>query len=264
MTSLWDGALIEARIWHGRRGDVARDFRYFATYVAVPIAAIDRREAPLAVDRAGLWSIRSRDYGDRDGRPLRDFIAGLLAPAGLEDADDVTLVTLPRSSGHGFNPVSFWLCRDPAADLRAVLAEVSNTFGERHFYLCHRPDRGTITASDRLHGDKLFHVSPFLPRSGGYRFRFDTGPGRFGAWIDWLAADGSRMLGTSMVGPARDLTRASVRRAALRHPFQSQKVIALIHLQAARIRARGIAYLRKPPQLSRRVSRVQGTDGKGE
>ncbi|MCF3973341.1 DUF1365 domain-containing protein [Paracoccus salsus] len=263
MTDLWDGALIDARIWHGRRGDKNRDFRYRATYVALPLDAIDRGDAVLPVDRAALWSLRRSDYGHRDGRSLRDFIAGLLKPVGLGEASEVTLVTLPRSVGFGFNPVSFWLCRDVSGDLRAVLAEVSNTFGERHLYLCHRPDRAAITASDRLEADKLFHVSPFLPRSGRYLFRFDVGPGRFGAWIDWVAEDGSRRLGTAMTGKARALTRASLRRAALRHPLQSQKVIGLIHLQAAKLFARGVRYLRKPPQMPRRTSHADRHDGMG-
>lgn len=261
---LWDGALIEARIWHGRRGDASRDFRYRATYLALPLDQLEQGNGPVPVDRAGLWAVRRPDYGRGDGRSPRAFISGLLDDAGLAAADDVTLITLPRSSGYGFNPVSFWLCRDAAGALRAVLAEVSNTFGERHHYLCHHPDGRPIDRSDRLTGEKLFHVSPFLPRSGRYVFRFDTGPGRFGAWVDWIAADGAVRLGTSMAGRARALTGAAVRAAALRHPLQSQKVMGLIHLQAARLYGRGVRYLRKPPQLPRRLSRADRHDAMGE
>lgn len=261
MTDLWDGALIGTRIWHGRRGDHARDFRYRATYLALPVSRLDRGDLPIPVDRGGIWSIRRRDYGHRDARPLADFITGLLAPAGLSEAADITLITMPRSMGHGFNPVSFWLCRDGNRDLRAVLAEVSNTFGERHLYLCHRPDLGPISRSDRLRGDKLFHVSPFLPRSGHYQFRFDPGPDRFGAWVDWAAPDGRIRLGTSMIGLARPLTRSALRRAALRRPLQSQMVTALIHWQAARLFGRGARYIRKPEQLDRRASTADRPDG---
>lgn len=260
MTDLWDGALIPSRIWHGRRGDASRDFRYGVTFLALPVARIDANELPLATDRPGLWSLRRRDYGDRDGASLQGFITRLLVDAGLGEASDVTLVTTPRTLGYGFNPVSFWLCRDPAGQLRAVLAEVSNTFGERHHYLCHRPDRGPVTRADRLSGEKIFHVSPFLPREGRYDFRFDTGPGRFGAWIDWTSADGRRSLGTSMTGTAFALDRANLRQAALRHPFQAQKVIGLIHWQAAKLRLRGLRYLRKPPQLSTRASQASVLD----
>ena len=257
---LWNGALIDTAIWHGRSGDVARQFRYRATYLALPLTALEAGDLPLRPDRVGIWRLRRRDYGWRDGRPMGDFIAEQLRPHGLDHCD-VALVTLPRSIGYGFNPISLWLARDDKG-LRAVLAEVSNTFGESHSYLCRHPDNRPIQPSDRLTGEKLFHVSPFLPREGRYVFRFDAGPGRFGAWVDWIGADGTIKLGTSMTGPARALTRASLRTAALRQPFQATRVIALIHWQAAKLFSRGIRYRAKPPQLARRQSPASITESK--
>ena len=163
---------------------------------------------------------------------------------------------MTRSPGYGFNPVSFWLARD-AEGLRAVLAEVSNTFGERHFYLCRHPDNRPIARSDRIAGEKIFHVSPFLPREGAYVFRFDPGPDRFGAWVDWIGEGGEVRLRTSMAGPARAMSAAALRRAQLRHPFQAQKVIALIHWQAAKLVLRGVRYISKPKQLTRRNSEAK-------
>ena len=255
MSDLWQGALIEGRIWHGRAGDLTRAFRYSATYVALPITALEAGALPIRPDRRGLWSIRTRDYGPRDGTGFADFIRAQLAPVGLGDTE-VTLVTMTRSAGYGFNPVSFWLARD-AGGLRAVLAEVSNTFGERHLYLCRHSDNRPIQPSDRISGEKLFHVSPFLPREGRYLFRFDTGPGRFGAWVDWVGASGEVRLGTSLAGPAHALTAQSLRRAAWRHPLQAQKVMALIHWQAAKLFARRARFYQKPEQLSRTMSEAK-------
>jgi DUF1365 family protein len=257
---LWDGALIDTAIWHGRTGDVARQFRYRATYLALPLQALEAGALALRPDRRGLWSLRTRDYGWRDGWRLGDFIAAQLRPLGLAQCA-VTLVTLPRSMGYGFNPISLWLARDDQG-LRAVLAEVSNTFGESHSYLCRHEDNRPIQPSDRLTGEKLFHVSPFLPREGRYVFRFDAGPGRFGAWVDWIGGDGKLRLGTSMTGPARALTPASLRAAALRQPLQAQKVIALIHWQAAKLFSRGIRYRSKPPQLAHRQSPASTTESR--
>ena len=244
---LWDGALLDTAIWHGRKGDIDRQFRYRATYLSLPLAAFEAGELPLVPDRGGLWRVRRRDYGDRDGTSLSAFFRRTLEPAGVAESD-VTLITLPRTLGYGFNPVSFWLARDREG-LRAVLADVSNTFGEHHMYLCRHPDNRVIRASDRFTGDKVFHVSPFLPRQGSYAFRFDTGPGRFGAWVDWTKADGSARLGTSMSGPARALTPQSLRASGLRNPVQAQKVMGLIHWQAAKLFARGVRYRTKPAQL---------------
>ena len=81
-------------------------------------------------------------------------------------------MTMPRLFGYVFNPVSFWFCRDRDGRLRAVLCEVNNTFGEHHCYLVHHDDRRPIEADAWLDGRKAFHVSPFLPVEGSYRFRF--------------------------------------------------------------------------------------------
>ena len=65
-------------------------------------------------------------------------------------------------SGHVFNPLSVFWCYDGQSRLSAVVAEVHNTYGERHAYLL-RPDAAGIA-----HVDKAFHVSPFFDESGRY------------------------------------------------------------------------------------------------
>ena len=63
---------------------------------------------------------------------------------------------------------------------RAVIAEVSNTFGDRHSYLCAHGDHRPLTREDTLSAQKIFHVSPFQPIEGGYTFRFDIRADRIG------------------------------------------------------------------------------------
>lgn len=254
MIDLWDGALINANIWHSRAGDIARQFRYRACYAVLPLDLLEAGRLPLRTDSWGIWRLRRQDYGWRDHRSLQAFMQSLLAPVGLGHCR-TTLVTLPRGPFHGFNPVSFWLARDDQG-LRAVLAEVSNTFGECHLYLCRHSDNRVIRRSDRLTGDKLFHVSPFLPRDGRYVFRFDPGPGRFGAWVDWIGAEGDLRLQTAITGHARPLSRTNLHRMALRHAFQSQKVTGLIHWQALKLFARKVTYRRKPQQLDQTRSEI--------
>ncbi len=259
MTAIWDGALMEARVWHGRSGDLARQFRYRVTYLALPLADFEADQLPVRPDRCGVWSVRRRDYGARDGTSMSAFIRDLLSDHGVKAAE-VALITLPRTLGYGFNPISLWLARDDQG-LRAVLAEVSNTFGERHLYLCRHADNRVITESDRLAGDKLFHVSPFLPREGRYVFRFDVRPGRFGLWVDWIGTDGVVRLGTSLTGSLRPLSRTRLQRASLRAPMQAQRVMALIHWQALKLFRKGIRYRTKPVQKNRTRSQVSDTTG---
>ncbi len=252
MNDLWQGALIDAHVWHARSGAIRRQFRYDARYLALPLDDFEDGRLAITPDAGGIWTVRRRDHGARDGSSLGAFLRARLAPLGLAHCEG-TLVTMPRSPLYGFNPVSFWLARDRSG-LRAVLAEVSNTFGEHHFYLCHHPDNRPIERSDRIAGRKLFHVSPFLPREGHYVFRFDPGPNRFGAWVDWIGADGQTRLQTSLAGPARALSARALSRTALRHPFQAQKVMALIHWQAAKLALRGAQFRSKPKQMDRQSS----------
>lgn len=241
--SIWGGALLDAKIWHARRGPKgARQFTYHATYVAIAADAIDAGTGPIAVDRWAMWRIRRRDYG-ATGETMRGFAERVIGMPHLQ----LTLVTLPRGPFYGFNPVSFWMARDADQNLRAVIAEVSNTFGERHFYLIRHPDGRAITPSCKITGEKVFHVSPFLPRDGHYTFRFSDREGRFGAWIDWSNAETT--LQTALTGKTRPLTRWSALRASLVAPFQTLRIMALILFQALQLYLRGHRFYPKPDQL---------------
>ena len=76
------------------------------------------------------------------------------------------LLAQPRIFNHVFNPVSFWMIYDKSDNLRLVIAEVSNTFGDRHSYLCHHDDMSVIKKEQTLTARKVFHVSPFQEMSG--------------------------------------------------------------------------------------------------
>ena len=129
------------------------------------------------------------------------WVREVLAAHGLPGADRVLLLAQPRVLGHVFNPVSFWLCHDAAGALRVVIAEVTNTFGDRHSYLCHREDRGVLTREDTVAAHKIMHVSPFQPVEGGYTFRFDIREDRIGIWIDYT--NGAGGLIATLVGTRR-------------------------------------------------------------
>ncbi len=156
----------------------------------------------------------------------------MLATRGLPH-DRVLLLAQPRLLGHVFNPVAFWLAYDGRGHLRAVIAEVTNTYGDRHSYLCRRPDGAPITREDTITAQKIFHVSPFQPVAGRYDFRFDIRPDRVAIWIDYTTAEGG--LFTNLIGPRTVLTTRGILASALRRPFGSRRVLALIHWQAVRL-----------------------------
>lgn len=239
--------LVPMQIAHARTRPRRNAFRYPACYLALPVRSIAERKGStlFSVDRANLFSLRTSDYGDRRTPPAQ-WIGEVLATFLLSEADgDITLLTLPRILGYAFNPVSFWFCFDRDGRLRVVLAEVNNTFGERHCYLCCHDDHRPIARDDELSVRKVFHVSPFMEVKGTYRFRFDCAADKITVRIDVHDAEGL-ILSTAMSGRPQPLTDRRLLKVFIGYPLQMLKVIALIHYQAAVLYLKGIRNYRKP------------------
>ena len=163
------------------------------------------------------------------------------------------LLAQPRLLGHVFNPVSFWLCLDAQDKLRVVIAEVSNTFGQRHSYLCYKDDLSPITAKDTMGAQKIFHVSPFQPVEGDYRFQFDIRAERIGISIEYLRAGGGLI--ATLAGPRQPLSNASILGGFLRRPLGSRRVLALIHWQAIKLWLRKARFRSCPEAPQSDISR---------
>jgi len=253
--------ILRAQVMHKRLLPRVNSFTYGLYYLSIPLSKLadlaDGRR--FGLERLGLMGFYSRDHGARDGSDLQAWVRNILHANNVQVADgEVVLVCMPRVLGYVFNPVSFWLCYDQAGELRAVLCEVNNTFGERHSYLCAHADRRPIYPDDILEAEKLFHVSPFLPRTGEYRFRFVVQPGKFAAFIDYVNGEGQLQLLTSMVAKAQPYTRANRQRAFWGTPLVTFKAVALIHWQALKLLAKGIRYIPKPLQLLAKITTTRG------
>jgi DUF1365 family protein len=248
--------IVQAHVFHARTRPRRNAFRYGVCYLRLPLSEFvrGRRAMFFSVERFNLFSLFSRDYGDGKTPPAQ-WIARMLARGGVTEADgEVALLTLPRVLGYAFNPISFWLCHDRKARLRCVLAEVRNTFGERHSYLCFHDDHRPIAAGDWLKAEKIFHVSPFLAVEGHYRFRFALQENRVAIWINHYDSDGL-MLSTSLIGDAKPLRPAALIGSFLRYPVVTFKVVALIHYQAVKIFLKGIRHYAKPKPPVTDISR---------
>lgn len=247
---------IPARTWHGRRGEgVENAFAYGVDYVLLEPEAPG--PLPRLFSRRGgrLASIRDRDHGGAPGEGrgaawVRDVLAEHLP--GLR-IGRIRLLAQPRVLGHVFNPVSFWLIEDGQGVLRVVIAEVTNTYGDRHSYLCHADDLSPIEAGRTLAARKLMHVSPFQSVAGDYAFDFNIRADRIAIRIDYRAGNG-RLIAT-LAGPRRPLTNAGLIRAALRRPFGTRRVLALIHWQAVKLWWKGARFRDRPAPPTRDVSR---------
>lgn len=244
---------LRGETFHGRKGGPGNRFSYGVDYLLLEPDK-DRGPALFARNRAGLVSLHDSDHGGppKAGRGTA-WVREILAERGLPGSDRILLLAQPRVLGHVFNPVSFWLCHDAQGALRVAIAEVTNTYGDRHSYLCHRDDLGRLTAADEVKARKIFHVSPFQPVEGEYAFRFNIGADRVAIRIDY-SAKGHGLVAT-LAGPVAPLTTAGLIGACLRRPFGSRRVLALIHWQALKLWWKGVAFRSRPLPPADEVTR---------
>ena len=248
---------------HARARPVANAFRYRAYYLCLPMRSLDdalRGQHLLSRNRFNLMAFHDADHGDPGDRTtdrdrLTRWIDGLLASEHIEDATGALwLHTFPRVLGYSFKPVSFWFCHRDDGALRAIVCEINNTFGERHCYLLAHDDGRPIANGEELTATKVFHVSPFCPVSGGYRFRFMQRTDRTVARIDYDDAVGP-LISTSLSGALRPVSDRALLSSFVRMPFFSFGVIARIHWQALRLWIKRAPFFSKPTPPSIEVSR---------
>jgi DUF1365 family protein len=242
-------------IRHVRLKPHVHAFSYQGLFVRLPMTSgFASNGRWFGHNRAGLLSFHDRDHGD--GRANASaWLRELLAAHGVTDVGgQVWLHTFPRMFGYAFKPVSFWYCERADGALRAIVAEVNNTFGERHCYLLENADGAPIRAGQTLHSRKVFHVSPFNPVQGRYEFRFLVRADRSLARVDYFDGQGC-VLQTSIAGQHAPLSAANIARALLLTPWFTLGVIARIHWQALHLLRKRVPFFRKPEPPSELVSR---------
>lgn len=227
------------RLMHARLHPVRHRFDYPTYFMRVPLHVHNPEIAfGFSYNHFNLLSFHECDHGE--GGDALAWSRALLARHGIVADGPIWLTTYPRVLGYAFKPVSFWHCHRADGGLVAILAEVNNTFGERHVYLLRASDRDAP-----LSAEKVFHVSPFFPVRGRYDFRFETEPGRFRACVDYDDGTGAT-LATAWWGRLQPLTGRACLRAFLGYPLMTWSVVARIHWQAVRLWAKRVPFFRKP------------------
>ena len=237
------------QVRHARLKPKAHAFAYPTYFLLLPMRHMQAHGGgALAVNRPAALSFHDADHGDgrgpQDGGSL-GWLLALLAREGIDDANgEVWLHCYPRVLGYAFKPVSFWYCHRQDDSLRAIVVEVNNTFGERHGYVLPEPQWCVAQTAA-----KVFHVSPFCPIEGVYRFRFMRKRRAQGertvVRIDHDDAQGP-LLQTSVSGHLVPVSAQAIRRAVWQYPLMTWGVIVHIHWQAFKLWWQGIPYVPKP------------------
>ena len=245
--------LCRGTVVHARSRPAAHRFTY-------PVFCLQRRmdvDTPAVTGYAGLFGINSRrpiarhdvDHGARDPAvPPMAWLLGRLDDAGVQiDVGAVWLQAFPRVMGYVFNPVSFWFVYDRRGGLRVLLADVNNTFGERHQYVLVAADGGLIADHVELACRKTFHVSPFCEIKGHYRFRLAHTSDFCRVAIDYFDDDAQpALLRTLIACDVAPLAPSALWIQFLKMPFLTLGVVIRIHMQAFKLWRLRVPFISKP------------------
>lgn len=225
-------AIYDARLTHIRRDALHRKFSHRVFMWLADLPRLPWWLRPLA-------RFRARDHVGSPDRSIRENIDTWVRRQGIElSGGRVLMLTNPRVLGYVFNPLTVYWCHTSDGELACVVAEVHNTYGERHCYLL-RPD-----GNGRAEADKAFYVSPFLPLDGTYRMRLPLPGDRVSLSIALVRHERAEFVAT-LVGTAQPADIAGVLRTAVRRPLMPQRVSMLI-------RRHGLAlWLRRIPIVPR-------------
>ena len=237
-------AIYHGRLRHRRLSPVEHSFSY-----RVWMLLVDLDELPEVFDRHPLWSarrpapvrFRRADYLGDPEVPLADAARDLVADrTGRRPGGPVRLLTMARTLGVGYNPVSFYYLYGHGGDIvQAMIAEVTNTpWGERHCYVIERSAPGAPLGGKM---PKRMHVSPFMPMEQTYEWSSGEPVERLGVRIA-NRERGELVFEASLALRRRELTRAAMTTVPLAHPPQVLAAIARIYGNAARLKLKGAPF----------------------
>jgi len=224
--------LYECRISHARTVPLRNVFGY-GTYLW--LVDLDRLPRPGPLTR-----FSARDHLGDPGRSIRENLDRFLAARGVDlGGGRVLMLAHARVLGYVFNPLTVYWCHRADGTLACVVAEVHNTYGERHAYLLRTDERG------RAEVPKQFYVSPFYPVDGRYRMSLPE-PGDRLALTVTLGRPSGETFSASVHGRAVPATRRALAAAALRHPWSTAVVTARIRWQGSKLYLRGLRPVPRP------------------
>ncbi len=245
---VYAGEVMHARVRPAKH--ILRYRHYFYAFDLDELETLDRQVKHFGYNRRSIVSLRDEDYLTGKG-PIKERVLALLKSHGADKGvARIVLVTQARYLGYVFNPVSFYFCYGKAGSISCVVAEVNNTFGEKHIYLLDKPlkkEKGFI----EFRHEKRFHVSPFNNLDGNYTFRFSEPGEKIDVRIILHRAEGD-ILTARLTGDALPLDSGNLRAVVLAFPVTTLLTVARIYKEAFKLFFfRKLGYNPKPEPQSR-------------
>jgi DUF1365 family protein len=249
-------ALYVGTVTHKRLKPVKHALKYSVFNLAVDCEKIDelaKRLRFFSHNKPNIVSLYDKDYGDSEN--LTAYLENLAQEAVPEiEIARFQMLTYPRIFGYAFNPLTVYYGFDAHEQIKLMIYEVNNTFGQRHTYV--------IPAVERENGvlwqncDKQFYVSPFNDVSGQYSFHVTPIAEKLTLGVA-LRDDEGPLLNAYFRGERQELTDGALLKAIAHTGWMTIKVMAGIHIEALKLWMKGLKLEPRPDAPKRAVALIK-------
>lgn len=219
--------IYSGTVMHARKSPVQHRWVLPFYFYAIDLDELPELDSKVKGFGYNHWkpvSIRDDDYLKGQG----GFRERLAAHINTDEVDQIILITVARFMAKVFNPVSFYYCLTKDGLPVCMVAEVNNTFKERHLYVMQTDPHFPAKSSD----NKQFHVSPFNNMDGHYEFSFSE-PGKDLKIEIKLIREDELVMTAAMQGSGKELTTSNLWKTVISHPFTAALTMPRIIWQAA-------------------------------
>ncbi len=234
-------ALVTGHVSHARRTPLTHRFRYRVYQWLIDL------DHPPRLPR-WLRPFSRFSAADHIGDPTADIRTNIETFCASEGVDvsghRILMLANARVLGHTFDPLSVFWAIAPDGSLTCIVAEVHNTYGERHAYLLQTDETG------RSQVDKAFYVSPFFTVDGRYDLQFRLEPDVVSSTIVLRQGD-EAVFSATFRGEPQPVTSGRLARILISMPFMTHRTSLLIRIHGVWL------WLRRLPVVPRPVHRPQ-------
>jgi len=245
MSFISNNYIYKGHVSHYRFHPKVHKFKYRVFKLFIDLEEIEKIEKKLiffSINKFNLFSFYFKDHTEKPyGNPL-EWVKSILIPQTLFNKNDkIFILCYPRILGYVFNPLTTYFCIGKNKKIKAIIYEVHNTFGDRHYYLTKYTDKNEVA-------EKIFYVSPFFKIEGQYEFETKLNNNSLKVKIKYSKRENNKninLLNALFYGKKTELNNRNLIVFFFIYPLMTAKVIYSIHLQAFFLWVKGMKYFNK-------------------
>lgn len=243
--------IIECKLTHKRLQPIQHAFVYNIYLFAFDLDELeyaDKNVFGFSYNKINLISISDKDYLTKEPGSIKEKLLLFLKNQNFsEKIERVVLITAARYLNYAFNPVNFYYCMGENDSFKCIIAEVNNTFNERHIYLLKNNKVRLNAYFGHFAKEKEFYVSPFNQVEGEYEFFFSDINKKLSVKINYFKNGKLAFFADMQEKKAFNLNSKSLLKTVLLYPISPLLTMARIYKQAFVLYfCRKLAIFKKP------------------